>query len=288
VRFNILNNTFLLWADGGVDSEGHPLPPRSARPEAVAVIDVNDPLCDPFAVSDTDTTLRGVGNPFLANNLIRTAPGASPVVLLGIDGTDTSVASGSFVGETNAFPEIAIGSGSGGTNGTFFSQRYDNVTPSYGAPIPRPRVNTLTGDPAFVGELLAGATYALSGYRDWRILESSSMKNRGSHPVSPGGGLPATLVALNGSSYTEPGCTELSSFDWDMESYGNARIFGGEVDIGADEGAALVMCGSYHEDDNSHNVAPGILNPNVGDSGRADRFMLVPQRFAGAVASVRG
>ncbi len=273
--FNFLSNTFVM---GEVTPEG--VTPVLARPDAVAICDVNDPNCggdaDPVSV-----VLRGVGQPSIQNNLIRSLPGqAFQRELLGIDATDTTVVmlGGTNPGPTNAFHA----SRTGGTNGTFFSA-------IVGAPPqPRPSANldTPANDPPFVGEAIAPSLTSFPAYRDWRLLPSSTtavngLQDAGSGPLDDG-----TLAAVNGTAYGEPACAEFSSFDWDGEAYGNPRRVG-EVDIGFDEVHGLIMAGVWANDTNNHNDPDPVIDPN-GGQGALRRFMLFPETFVNGSATVNG
>ncbi|MEM7205063.1 MAG: hypothetical protein AAF628_32715 [Planctomycetota bacterium] len=244
---NILNNTFVL---------GDHLGPLS-RPDAVAIIDVNDPAC--WALEpDPDPELRGVGNPSVQNNLVRSLPSQPVVELMGLDGADTRAATGTFIGNTNAFHRLKVG----GDNGIF----YATIS---GAP-PLPRVSTANLDPGFMGEVL-GAAHVLGSYRDYRIMPDSAVIDRGS---APAGGL---LTAANGTTYLDLACAELSSFQWDGEGYGNPRIVGGEVDLGFDEVHLAAMAGGYANEDASHNLPPGpLLHPSVTSTGGRGRYVILP------------
>lgn len=185
-----------------------------ARPEAVAIIDVVNPRCG-LPDADEDDDLRGVGSPSIQNNLIRTlfsqaSPGGmqpTQWAMLGIDSTDTAVATGTSLGDTNAFRATRVG----GSNNAFFSQ----IPPGGTAPTPKVNIgNKLRdlNDPYFVGELLSncGATCGVpADYRDWRLMFESRLAGKGSSPDESG-----QLIALNGTAYYEPldVCYELRSF----------------------------------------------------------------------------
>jgi hypothetical protein len=273
---NVLNNTFILGEEcpAGVT-------PLFARSEAVAIIDVNNPFCgvDP----DPDPTLRGLGSPSIQNNLIRDLPSqTSQKVLLGIDKLDVKVSVGTSVGRTNSFRETRAGS----TNGTFWSLLLDDP--------PRARVNldTLQNDPPFVGELLASSLPLFPTYRDWRLLPGAIVgsvvripqENQGSSPASFGG--PVVLEASNGTTYFEPSCAELSSFQYDGEGYGNPRIVG-DVDIGFDECHMMVMAGTWANVSNSHNLPDLGIDPNLG-TGTGRRIILLSRQLVGDQVTIHG
>ena len=139
-------------------------------------------------------------------------------------------------------------------------------------------------DPLFVGEFLApGFTSPPSRYRDWRLLPGSPLIDLGVRPEvalqsSP---LPTMHTSLpSGWTYSEPACSELQSFDWDHEGFGNPRISGPAPDIGFDEFQMFIMAGNYANDSNSHNLS-GFMNPTV-EAGRANRVMLFPLGVGGA------
>jgi len=116
----IANNTFIM-GQWGRDLAGTEQWIGSARDEAVAVIDVTNPLCQGGG-GDCDETLRGIGNPGLINNVFRTKPGTSQRALLGIDEDDTLI-QGDYPAlylQTNAF--AVLRNGSDGGNATFHSQ----------------------------------------------------------------------------------------------------------------------------------------------------------------------
>ncbi|MDJ0839927.1 MAG: hypothetical protein QNK37_25645 [Acidobacteriota bacterium] len=231
IPMNVLNNTFI---QGWLFSEDNVI---TSRPDAVAITDVSDPAC--WATPDPDISLRGLGNPSIQNNLIRYACEQRRTSLLGIDNSDVTVAVGTSPGPTNGFDPGTVGGFD--LTGRFCSR-------ILGAP-PTPRLNPqpATGgvDPAFVGEFLSNSLgYAFNFSRDWRLLPSSAFVDVGSAPVG------GTLVAANGTTYTDAGFPE-QSFDFDGEHYGNLRIQGAFPDIGFDETDVLVSAGGYFNDTRS-------------------------------------
>ncbi len=92
----IANNTFLM-GEFGMVGEGFGIVTYS-KMDAVAIIDVTDTGCPTnWTNTDRDMTLRGLGNPILANNLFRTVPldpgtNPKPFAMLGIDFFDANVA----------------------------------------------------------------------------------------------------------------------------------------------------------------------------------------------------
>jgi hypothetical protein len=266
----IVSNTFLMGdAFGGL-----------CDPDAVAIIDYNDPVCPPAGGDpDPDPRIRGVGNPLIHDNLIRTGPEQQPLtVMLGIDSTDTDAIGGIFQGAaitsatlTNSFDPARVGPG----NGRFFSALAE-VFHTY--PVPQVPIGA-NADPGFVGEVLV-ASFGIAGYEDWRILPDSPLVNRGVRPADVGGGV-FELEAVNGTILRESPCAELRTFDWDGEYYGNLRVQGrpgavADVDIGFDETSSFVMAGTYVTGENSHGDAPGILNPSVGGFPNIVRNVLLP------------
>ncbi len=271
---NVLNNTFIL---GEVCPAG--VSALLARPEAVAIIDVNDPKCSVPNGFDPDMSLRGVGAPSIQNNLIRDLPNqTSQVVLLGIDKFDVKADIGTSPGRTNSFRE----SRTGGNNGTFHSILINDP--------PRAKVNldTLQNDPPFVGEALASSLPAFLIYRDWRLLPGSIVgsvvripqENQGSGPVG------GQLQASNGTTYIEPTCAELSSFQYDGEGYGNPRRVG-EVDIGFDECHMMVMAATWANLSNSHNLPDLSIDPNLG-TGAGRRVILFSRQLNGDPVTIHG
>jgi hypothetical protein len=277
IQLNVLNNTFVM-------GEGSSSEPLMARPEAVGIIAVNDPLCIngvPGAGTDPIPRLRGVGNPSIQNNLLRTLPEQSlQKEMLGVDSTDTAVSGGTNPGTTNAFHASRVG----GDNGFFHSA----MLPGNLLPLPQVDLDFLPNDPSFVGETLA-PLLTNPAYRDWRLLPGTPMQDVGSAPDLTV--LPVALVAVNGTSYAEPECPVLSCFDWDGELYGNPRLVN-EVDIGFDEVHLMIMAGNWANDANNHNLpevptSPPGLDPNAG-AGAPVRHMLFPGGFAGGGVRVNG
>ncbi|MEM7357375.1 MAG: hypothetical protein AAF657_41560, partial [Acidobacteriota bacterium] len=246
IPLNILNNTFIQgWADPGLGIV-------TAVPGSVAITDVtntlvNDPLF-PEAEPDPNPVLRGVGNPNIQNNLIRSAPTPARTALLGIDATDTSAAIGTLIGASNAFdPAQAVS-----TNGVFNSLIIGAV------PAPAVSTNPSTGgsDPAFVGEMLSSlGGLPTSVTRDWRVLFDSALVDAGTSPVPPNLAPGGVLQAGNGTAYVEPTLIPLSSFDFDGEVYGNLRRLGAEIDIGFDETGQFVDS-LYGNDSRSYSPMP--------------------------------
>ncbi len=298
---NILNNTFILGeADVFSAGSGGPCPALScARDEAVAIIDFNNPQCDAVGGGgggdpgeeeepgqgqggtgggDVNQEFRGVGDPNIQNNLIRTLPIQDMLVteFLGIDSTDTEVdvGGGTRFGPTNAFDSTRVGI----QNAMFTS----TILP--GQSLPTPRVDTLTNDPGFVGEitaLLIGNTISNpSQRRDWRIMPDSTMVDEGSRPTPttvvlgrPDVG--AVLRAVNQTEYVEPDCGQISSYDFDGEIYGNRRMIN-EVDIGADEFHLTVQAGNWADDSNSHNFPAPLFNADITETGLPLRWFVFP------------
>ena len=267
--FNTFNNTFLFGetTPAGVDA-------LIARPEAVGICAVNDPVCGLPEPPEKD--LIGVSGPSIQNNLFRTLPGQGNFPLLGLASADVSTLVGSSPGLTNAF----AGSNVGPSNGTFFA-----FVAAVALPAPAVDLNT-AGQPLFVGEGIAGSIAGFEHYRDWRMIPGSSLEpnpfqDAGSGPA--GGG---TLMADNLTTFFEPSCEELRSFDWDGEAYGNPRLVD-EVDIGFDEVHLMISAGHWANDTNNHNDPDPVIDPN-GGQGAWRRFLLFPDTFVGADLTVHG
>lgn len=269
---NILNNTFIQgWVITDDDL------PVVSRRDAVAICDVNNPLCDlPPGQSDPDRRLRGVGNPNIQNNLIRHVSGQIVTALLGIDSSDVNVVFGSRLGPSNAFNPRAIGGRD--VSGTYCSLILGSN--------PTPRVNTepaIPGgrDPAFVGEMLTRSFAQPVGVsRDWRLLPPSACADQGSSPLL------GFLQAANGTTYVEPTLVPLSSFDLDGEVYGNPRLNGGDVDIGFDETDLLVDCAGWANDSVSHRAAACRLACSPAE-GQPLRGLIFPSAGAFALFETR-
>lgn len=287
---NILNNTFVMaWLPGDDDQAVF------SRPDAVAICDVNNPLCDlPPWQSDPNTTLRGIGPLNIQNNLIRTAPGQVATALLGIDNTAVTARLGTPTGPTNAFDPRLVG----GPNATgLYCSMFNTYNGNGMAPIPRVNIDpTAAGgrDAAFVGEMLTRAfAQPVTVARDWRILPSSALVDVGSmpRPLAAGG----VLAAQNGTRYTEPALVPLSSFDLDGEVYGNPRVqpaFGSAValaDIGFDETHLMVDCAGYANDSVSHRWNPAVTPQVCGplNPGQPFRGLVFPGAGAFALFETR-
>lgn len=270
--FNILNNTFVM----GESVVGEPEAP-AARDEAVAILDVNDPLCNAGVDGDPDPQLRGVSRLSIQNNLIRTLTTQDNIVMLGVGVDDVVAAVGNTTDVTrrrsNAFRGTRVGPPSN-LQGTLWSARPTTQRPS-------PVVDLDVTDPGFVGEVLRALTAALPvGYRDYRVVFDSTLVDRGVSPVVSNGAL--RIQSGSGTSYLVPSCADVSAFQWDGESHGNPRVVGGLCDIGFDEVHFMVMAGSWSNQDASHHNPPTLLNPNVTTAGQATRHVLVPATQVGA------
>jgi hypothetical protein len=266
-RFQVLDDTFVMGdADGPV-----------ARDEAVAIVDVNDPRCG-SPNHDPVSTLRGINPLSVQNNLIRSLPTQTNVVMLGVGADDTEVVVGTTsnpLGRTNAFRSSRVGPPSN-PQSTLWSAT---------ASVPAPAVDLDADDPGFVGEVLAATSLPLpTGYRDYRLMPDSRLVDRGAVPGLLGG---ATMLRSRSlTTYLEPGCEDISVFRWDGESYGNPRVVGGLVDIGMDETHFIVMAGDWSNQDASHHLPPTLLNPNVTTSGQGIRLVLLPASQSGATLRV--
>lgn len=280
---NIFNNTFAMaWIRQDNDLV-------LARPGAIAICDVNNPLCNlPPGMSDPNTSLRGTANLNIQNNLIRTAPNQSATALMGVDNSDVTAAVGTPPGPSNAFdPRLT-----GGANST---GQYCSTPRS--RPAPRVNINpTQPGgrDAAFVGEMLTrqfGQPVTVA--RDWRILPSSVLVDAGSvpRPLAAGG----LLQAASGTFYREPALVPLSSFDLDGEVYGNPRVqpaFGSnipKVDIGFDETHLMVDCAGWANDSVSHRWNPAVTPQVCGplNQGQPIRGLVFPTAGAFTLVETR-
>lgn len=275
---NVLNNTFVM---GWQITDDEVL---ASQPDAVAICDVNNPLCYlPTGQSDPNTTLRGIGPLNIQNNLIRTLPNQLGMAMLGVDETATMVQFGTPTGASNAFDPRRVG----GTDltGRFCSKF--NTLHGNGRP-PKARVNinpTVAGgrDAAFIGEMLTrNFAQPTSVSRDWRLLPSSPLVDAGAVPLPLAAG--GILRARNGTAYTEPMDVPLSSFDLDGEVYGNPRVqpaFGSNVprvDIGFDETHLMVDCGGWANDSVSHRWDPNVTKELCGplNQGQPLRGLIFP------------
>lgn len=261
IHFNILNNTFIMGQHGAptlVDS--------LCRPEAVGIIDVNDPT--PSGDWDDNLVLRGVGAPSIQNNLLRTLPSQGGVkVMLGIDSTDTQTIAD---GPTNAFHQSRVGA----TNGVFYSQIDPPLTP-----LPFPRVDLTNTDPGFVGEFFARFLPNFRAYRDWRLMPDSPLKDMGTPANKP------YIKAANQQTVYNENKRESSSFDWDGEVYGNPRSVEA-TDIGADEIHLMIMAGCWANESNSFYNYPGALNPSITANAPNQRLIILPSWAGGPGSSL--
>jgi hypothetical protein len=253
---NILNNTFIQGWTPSYDYTQMVV----ARPDAVAICDVNDPLCG-YPFPDPNPTLRGLGKPSIQNNLIRFAAPVPRTALLGVNDSDTRVIVGNPTGPTNAFdPGTAL---SLDLSGSYCSQILGAT------PVPKVNPNPFSGgtDPGFVGEMLSSLFgQPLGVSRDWRILPDSVLVNAGSNPVH------GVLQARNLTAYREPTLMPISSFDFDGEVYGNPRIVR-VVDIGFDETSILVDCAGWANDSVNHFAGCALAcSANNGQAVRAFVF----------------
>jgi len=286
VRLNIFNNTFVQsWDPSGGAGE----PQFSAANDSVAICDVNDPRCGTGA-GDFNTTLRGVGNPSIQNNVIRAFDPTPPTALMGIDDTDVSCVFCSNVGATNAFDLGAVAGGNPtvSANGLTFCSNVTGALPLpvfiAGAPL-NPNAQTGGFDPAFVGETLSsvsGGIIPATHARDWRILQDSVLVNQGSAPLT------GLMLAANGTLHIDLACSPQSSFDFDGEYWGNQRIeidplaavgSAARVDIGYDEASVMIEC-AMANDSIVHRVA---ATPQYGPfTGLGLRLFVYPQSAPGA------
>lgn len=305
IKMKVFNNTF-VFAEVSAQNDLELRPVRTALSWTVGILDVNFPICDyenlreicdPVNIyldgGDTDIHLRGVGLPSIQNNLFRTLPGEpARQVMLGIGASATAIQAngGTVTGDTNAFVSNHVGG-----NVAFDTSVTPNVPklfsrlPASGAPTPKVDLLIPSNDPAFVGELiapvLASTPSNLKTYRDWRLTPSSSdpldrsnvLQDQGS---SPNLASPFLFVAENGTTYSEPFCSELWSFDWDGEGFGNRRRVR-EVDIGFDEVHLMLSTGSWANDSVSHHNPDLVIDPNTTARGGLRRVLVFPS-FASA------
>ncbi|MCC6408208.1 MAG: hypothetical protein IT453_13680 [Planctomycetes bacterium] len=289
-RPHILNNTF-LFGYTNYSTTGQRLD-TTALTDAVGVVDVNDPRCYDTSGTDhdCDPTLRGVNDPNVQNNLFRILPSqGSQVVMLGLDDGDTSaMTTGGASVSTNAFPLTGVGGQSPSP------MLFSGIAAGAGVPTPKvdltPVSGSIANDPAFVGEFLAMKQPAtLGSHRDFRLMPGSSMIDQGQEPLNVGGNV-FELQAKNGTVYRRLAGpqgidTDYDSYDWDMEYHGNVRIAGAHVDIGFDEFHSLIACGTYSNDDASHNVTHGPLTA-VKHGPSADRWFVIATMFANSTATL--
>lgn len=241
IPMNFLNNTFIQGWQPNEDMV------FTARPDNVAIVDVNDPAC--WATPDPDPSLRGIGNPNIQNNLIRYICEQPRTAMLGIDNTDTSAQIATRPGPSNAFDPAMVG-------GVDLTGSWCSRIPG-AAPIPRINPNPASGglDPVFVGEFLSnGLGYAFNFARDWRILSDSPMVDQGTAAVN------GVLSAVNGTAYVDRGWPERST-DFDGEVYGNFRVMGENPDIGMDETHDLIHAGGFANDTRSLQAGCGCVHP---------------------------
>lgn len=124
-------------------------------------------------------------------------------------------------------------------------------------------------DPGFVGEFMMdstfGQSFGLGFFSDWRLLPDSPLKDQGHLPDADD-----PLVMENGVDYG------LVTPMWDHEHWGNPRVIGDAIDIGADEIHLFTMTGSWGIDSQSHNEVPSLLNPDAS-TGVTKRAMILPE-----------
>lgn len=81
------------------------------------------------------------------------------------------------------------------------------------------------------------------------------MIDMGAAPAWIDGACTAPLVAGNGLLHTDvTRASALSSFDFDGDGVGNARVAGADVDLGYDEFELCTLAGSYGNDTKSHHL----------------------------------
>ena len=243
VFFHTFNNTFLQGYRYG---EG-PTEVDLARPEAVAICDVNDPE-SPSGIVDPGP-IRGLNDLHIQNNEIRCLSGVGQqrTALLGIDAGDTGVVVPAPTTQTNAFDSLLVGGVSVDPLMTFSSAIVGST--------PTPKVDLGLGDPGYVGECVS---FMLNTFNlDLRKLMDSILIDQGVAPVfaSPTA-CTAELRAINNQVYLERRRTDsaLGSFDFDGEGIGNPRVVGNAIDIGFDEVDSLVIAGCYGNNTKSHHL----------------------------------
>jgi hypothetical protein len=197
----------------------------------------------------------------------------------------TNVCSSSRVGSTNGYfastPVISISAGAPASHP--WHEVFDCKVPACGssscsamcqpAPNPIPVMELYDGtvvgtvDPGFVGEWLASQLTSppAATYNDWRLMPGSPLEDLGLLPTG----------AQNGTVFPTPGCTELRSFNFDHEGWGNPRVVGGRPDVGFDERHGLIVAGSWGNDSISHNSPPAGIQPNAAQ-GRLRRYFIMP------------
>jgi len=110
----------------------------------------------------------------------------------------------------------------------FSSARGPYTGPGRSRPIPH--INTTNTDP-FIGAISADATWS-----DYRLRP-------GSAPMVEEGISDFPLALPNGTTVEEEGTCDMTFLDYDCEGYGNPRIDGAEIDIGADEMGEHIVAG---------------------------------------------
>ena len=253
LEYHVLNNTFI--AGYQITATTRDLSTQSC----VALANSNDPAvwAGPHN-HDPNQTIRGVSDLNVQNNLFRILPTQLAMATIGIDSTDITAAVGvpppgvSLPTPTNAFDPADAG-----VLSADFAHKWASGLDSgklLGAPVLAIDTSTPpTIDPGFVGEMI-GQTQsglALPHVRDWRLLQTSRMKDIGTQPVVP---TPTTamLGATDGITYVESTLAGDRAFDWDGEGFGNPRIVDGAIDVGYDEIDQLTIAGSYGNDTKSH------------------------------------
>ncbi|MEE2972470.1 MAG: hypothetical protein VX672_05040 [Planctomycetota bacterium] len=231
---SFLNNTFI---QGGFFSERDAIYSVAGRDNSVALASVNNPICgSPFG--DPNPTLRQVCHLNVQNNCFRSLSDSPRTSMIGVSRADTIVAVGSPAGPSNAFVQGTAGIRSIG--GAFSSVPIENV--------PVFAVDLASADPRFAGECTQALLESLGlpggDRRDWRLLPGSPLVDRGSAPLDNGILQSASRVAYF-DHYGD--LRPRSAFDWDGEHYGNRRVVGRSVDIGADEANEYLLVGRAND-----------------------------------------
>lgn len=293
----IHNTVVMAWQPDPDDGD-----PVTALDGAVGFCDVNDPasIYGPPIISDPDTTLRAINDHLIVNNIFRTVEpqtGSATRAMLGVDGADTFVFTGTQLGDSNAFDANLVGGNTmpgGAVQWIFWSA----VPAPLQFPTPVIDVNTSAPggrDGAFVGEYISRTYWSDPNrgqndrfVRDWRLLPASPYKELGTAPVAEGA--QQIIRVSNGMTYIDP-VGRSSVFDWDGEEFGNPRIasdpqnpaYYGEPDLGFDEASNLIVARGNANDSVAHSdftqrflVANGIAYPDGVGVGQDQREIIVP------------
>ena len=263
LQYHILNNTFIGGYEMSTTSTDLSIQ------SCVALCNSNDPALW-AGCPDPNPTIRGVSNLNVQNNLFRILPNQVARAMLGVDSSDTTAAVGvappgyTLPCPSNAFDPADTGGFSADTPPKWFSGFDVGKSPPTTI-LAIDRSATPRVDPGFVGEMIGqtqtGLTYP--HVRDWRLLQTSALKDIGTTPVITSGIV--QIGATDGTTFVESNLAVDQAFDWDGEGYGNPRVVGGVIDVGFDEIDGLMIAGSYGSDSKSHGypydpkVTPGNI-----------------------------